>query len=1084
MKHIHLFASLLLIVSVATFSTQASIAAVHDHHLNFKSADGKIVDGDNKEVKQSSPSAPGHYAQAPARVEATNSHMKILTLAEAQAIKFNWTDAQGVQHTSSIADPATDPHHIVALLREIFINKKVPGVKAVGYNSATSEVPDNGDVRYVITDAALDSKSWPGHPSYQRLMYNNYIRDLYNIPTPLEAKDDAGNVIGHYDDYTPDDEGYTTLLVKTKYKISSFSATGIVSYDALIDLISKNIEEVRLLAEGEYYAKGKGIGKPGALFKTSGVASSFFFLSKVQPRRDNMDESVTWSIAPFYGMFEEYSPEELGSYHTVVTDVWATLKNGKNYKVEHDCGSVLCNNHQFNMADREESHSINDMIFFIPDRRFEKFPGRSDNGEFTHYNRDYAPAVAMLSIPLKAAGTQNASEKNKWDITLTWSSNLNAMTGNVIPQKFNLYIVDDAGNRTLLKQDFTDAPDAQDNYHYTYTVDKEPKSRIIRYVVEGTPLEGEFTPVISNYDLVEVPGLDPTQRLRLGLNVRPVSDYRLNEQLNVYCNHLDVSNATGTYITETHLTKPNARMELYRHWTDADGNAQEALVATIYNFAKDGDKGYTYTMTTSNQDHLQKPGVYGPSDNSTHFVVATGSTDGKIDFGKLEVWDQFSASTSQNQQPGRYTYDMHYLWDGIKTDKEANPDGVDYFYSTTVPVEVYKTTVGDNNQTFTAAQVEADHTLNAIDSSIIDSSKPAVTLSLENDRDINYYKVYRLELDRNAYPSTEAKRAQDETGYTNMSGSDRYDVFESGNFLNTVKTANGAKIADETAMQASDASTYARRMVPVIWTNRYKSDGTLDATAQNTYGAPIKTVQRVGVTAKLADGSSVETSNFAFNHNGVKGRYYKVPLSLEAIVPSTLRPVKYRIWRSTPDGVAMEGNDVAAYQKRLDQKGHPLTVNVDDDGNMSFDASNEGETLQTTVDETQDGQKKVWIPIADYFGARSVKEDKSFDNFDVTYYVRIYCVPAATTTTAAKAAVASADATATPYYVAEAQLKVPVVGSNVVTSVTSVDASTQVQSVVYYSTTGLVSNTPFAGVNIKVTTYVGGRKTVEKLIVK
>ena len=28
-----------------------------------------------------------------------------------------------------------------------------------------------------------------------------------------------------------------------------------------------------------------------------------------------------------------------------------------------------------------------------------------------------------------------------------------------------------------------------------------------------------------------------------------------------------------------------------------------------------------------------------------------------------------------------------------------------------------------------------------------------MTLSLENDRDINYYKEYRLEFDRNAYPS-------------------------------------------------------------------------------------------------------------------------------------------------------------------------------------------------------------------------------------------------------------------------------------------------------------------------------------------
>ena len=77
MRQFYVFASLLLAVSVATFSTQA--------------------------LASTSP------LQVPARVEATNSNMKILTLAEAQAITFTWTDAQGVQHTSSIADPATDP---------------------------------------------------------------------------------------------------------------------------------------------------------------------------------------------------------------------------------------------------------------------------------------------------------------------------------------------------------------------------------------------------------------------------------------------------------------------------------------------------------------------------------------------------------------------------------------------------------------------------------------------------------------------------------------------------------------------------------------------------------------------------------------------------------------------------------------------------------------------------------------------------------------------------------------------------------------------------------------------------------------
>ena len=238
MKNIHLFVSLLLAVSVATFSTQA--------------------------LASTSP------LQVPARVEATNSHMKILTLAEAQAIKFNWTDAQGVQHTSSIADPATDPRHIVALLREIF--------------SANVEVPDDGVVCYTITDAALDSKSWPGHSVNDRFQSNNAIRTIYDIPTPLEAKDADGNVIGHYGDYTPDDEGYTTLLVKMKRNLTYASARA-ATYDALVNGLSSDIEEVALLTQGEYYGKGDGITKTGALYKTDGTVSSFYFISKGRARR-------------------------------------------------------------------------------------------------------------------------------------------------------------------------------------------------------------------------------------------------------------------------------------------------------------------------------------------------------------------------------------------------------------------------------------------------------------------------------------------------------------------------------------------------------------------------------------------------------------------------------------------------------------------------------------------------------------------------------------------------------------------------------------------------------------------------------
>ena len=106
-------------------------------------------------------------SQAPARAEATNSNMKILTLAEA-------------------ADPATDPRHIVALLREIYINRKVPGIKKVGYSSADVTTPDSGKVNYVITDDYLDEKSWEGYPLTERNDKNKLARDCYNIRTETE----------------------------------------------------------------------------------------------------------------------------------------------------------------------------------------------------------------------------------------------------------------------------------------------------------------------------------------------------------------------------------------------------------------------------------------------------------------------------------------------------------------------------------------------------------------------------------------------------------------------------------------------------------------------------------------------------------------------------------------------------------------------------------------------------------------------------------------------------------------------------------------------------------------------------------
>ena len=41
---------------------------------------------------------------------------------------YTWTNANGGAVTSNLADPATDPRQIMALLKEVYTNKEIPGI--------------------------------------------------------------------------------------------------------------------------------------------------------------------------------------------------------------------------------------------------------------------------------------------------------------------------------------------------------------------------------------------------------------------------------------------------------------------------------------------------------------------------------------------------------------------------------------------------------------------------------------------------------------------------------------------------------------------------------------------------------------------------------------------------------------------------------------------------------------------------------------------------------------------------------------------------------------------------------------------
>ena len=60
---------------------------------------------------------------------------------------YTWTNANGGAVTSNLADPATDPRQIMALLKEVYTNKEIPGIWQCGY---TADGIREGDIDYTI----------------------------------------------------------------------------------------------------------------------------------------------------------------------------------------------------------------------------------------------------------------------------------------------------------------------------------------------------------------------------------------------------------------------------------------------------------------------------------------------------------------------------------------------------------------------------------------------------------------------------------------------------------------------------------------------------------------------------------------------------------------------------------------------------------------------------------------------------------------------------------------------------------------------------------------------------------------------
>lgn len=951
---------------------------------------------------------------------------------------YTWTNANGGAMTSNLADPATDPRQIMALLKEVYTNKEIPGIWQCGYNDDGQR---EGDIDYTIDNGFLGLSKDP-------------ISKAYDI---LEG------------DYKPNEEGYTTLIVKVKDDWKP-EMKQYLSQDETLNYIANSIESVQILTDGVYIpatgADGKKNPNPGAVYRLSGNANRLFFMTKGRGRAVPGWNSyeVIRSYAPFNGMFEEYSPVAV-SGGQVVENFYTKLVDGDIFKVEHDCSSVPGNEHYFCMmgAKGTKKFDVTDLIVTIPDYRLRYWDQRDKQGNsnmiYTNYNKSYAPSLGLYGIQLKATATPAAGDE--YTVELKWISTLNEITGNEIDQQFKVWVrAVDGGLKPLLDANGNQveiAPGKTFQYHYNEKQGFE--GREITYVVSGRPTDkmfNDYKEVYSNDDKVFIPGRDPNEGLRLSIGTTSTSDYDLATETNQYKNLITIDhNLVKTHVKYGNL-QAGSKLAFYRYDVDRNSEAKKMIAELEIVSVEKRENGskyyldYKYNLSFFNQKNEATPktnltgATYSLKTNSSY----TDNTTNEIDFNDFKINsfnDEFCASTATNDHPASYEYKASFT-----NLKHATQQELHSAYST---IKVHKTTPDLTDKAITLEDVENDNVCSTRIHKGEHDASPAIQFTLDQDRRIAEYSVGKI---RNKEQSE-----SEEVGLAQRLPSWNYAIYENGSFKQNVSHTEIPQIHDASAKVGKND------YVSVIKTYR-DNDG-----SYNTYGSPINTTYKLKASVDVIDRVM---SEYVFTSNGKKGRYYQTDLKITADGTDNYEIVKYRVWRQTDRAMEI----VPQYMARLQQDTHPIVMNSDDEGNPSIDQNHNKMQEFELVGRPGVGfyPKQIdskSIHVYDTFGASDVSE---VGNLNVTYIVRLYAKPEAGNTSAR--AKATTPILAKEYYIGEATITVSFEESTPTGLFDFVAETKTPVRVQYVNMLGQKSDTPFSGMNVVITTYTDGSHSTAK----
>ncbi len=358
----------------------------------------------------------------------------------------------------------------------------------------------------------------------------------------------------------PDENGYTVMLVKlfdgknpNDLTHPTDSAPAFTYSEAeLRSYFETYVKEIQLLTGG--LRVGEGTDKAGTAFTYSGDLNRFFFIGKGKMRyQSSMQFLPYYDAAPFYSMYEEFSPTTSGAEQDEVTDFFDKMRQEETYAVQHDCVSVNYLQHYFSMSGKmgTNENPISNLVFYIPDRR-------GNNADWRTYNPAHQPQVGMYIIHLNAAVQAIPNDPDHYNVNVTWTSNLGHIAGDTdVPQIYYLFATYENGTTVLL------TPDGTDDLSYLHNVDTgDPDGYPISYYVIGMPFVDDNNDGINDYtgtnvfndidadfqaksntETVNIPGKNDFVNLE---RVRYESDYDVVDELNYYRNFFTVKNIPTT----------------------------------------------------------------------------------------------------------------------------------------------------------------------------------------------------------------------------------------------------------------------------------------------------------------------------------------------------------------------------------------------------------------------------------------------------------------------------------------------------------------------------------------------------------